>query len=141
MILDMAGIPTVAIIIENSKGEVLLQLRENKPNLPFANHWTLPGGKVEFGETPLQAAIRELMEETALDTPLSFWKVYERVGNNNIRIEQHVFTSVTDRHLEAITVGEGAELRFIAGKDIQSLQIAYGFDKLLEEFFSIHQSR
>ena len=60
----MAGIPAVAIIIENLKGEVLIQLRENRPDLPFANQWTLPGGKVEPNETPIKAAIRELEEET-----------------------------------------------------------------------------
>ena len=130
----MAGIPTVAIIIENPKGEVLLQLREDKPNLPFANHWTLPGGKVEPGESPLEAAVRELQEETELDTPLSYWKVYERF-THHIQIEQHVFKGVTNESLENIVLGEGAALRFVTQKDIQYLQIAYGFDKLLEEFY------
>ncbi len=131
----MGGIPTVAIIIENLKGEVLIQLRENRPNLPFANQWTLPGGKVEPNEVPIKAAMRELQEETELNTPLLFWKMYERFGKNHIQIEQHVFIGITSEPLENIVLGEGAALRFIAEKDIQSLQIAYGFDKLIEEFF------
>lgn len=132
----MAGISTVAIILENLEGKVLLQLREDKPDVPFANYWTLPGGKVEIGETPLQAAVRELKEETDLDTQLSFWKMYERFGRNNLQIEQHVFIGKTNIPVKDIFLGEGAELRFITGKDIQALQIAYGFDKLIKEFFS-----
>ncbi len=132
----MTGILTVAIIIKNPEGKVLLQLRENKPDVPFANHWTLPGGKVEVGETPLQAAVRELKEETDLDTQLLFWKTYDRFGKNNLQIEQHVFIGETNIPVEGILLGEGAELRFIAEKDIQSLQIAYEFDKLIKDYFS-----
>ncbi len=41
-----------AIIFENDKGEFLLALRDNKPGIPFPNHWDLIGGHVEEGERP-----------------------------------------------------------------------------------------
>lgn len=44
----------------NSKGGILLQLRSDVPI------WALPGGKVEDGETPAEAAVREVFEETGL---------------------------------------------------------------------------
>ncbi len=69
---------TVAIIVLNYQGDVLLQLRDNNPNISFANFWTLPGGVVESSETPEQAARRELVEETGMDLNLAHWKVYER---------------------------------------------------------------
>ena len=43
--------------------EVLLIKRSQEP---FKGQWGLPGGKVEFGETVLHAAQREVLEETGI---------------------------------------------------------------------------
>lgn len=57
-------------------GRVLLAQRPD--NKDMAGLWEFPGGKIEMGETPEQALIRELKEELAIDTrssclaPLSF---------------------------------------------------------------------
>ena len=50
-----------AVIIES--GNILLVLRKNAPE---ANHWSIPGGKVEFLETIENAIKREVFEETNL---------------------------------------------------------------------------
>ncbi len=51
--------PACAVVVENEKGEVLLG--HNKKG-----YWSFPGGKGEPGETPEQAAMRELFEETGI---------------------------------------------------------------------------
>jgi dTMP kinase len=50
----------VRVIIQNEKGE-LLTIFEKKWNC-----WVFPGGKIEANETPLEAAKREVFEETNL---------------------------------------------------------------------------
>ena len=115
----------------------MIQLRENNPGIEFANHWTLPGGRVEAGETPQAAAGRELLEETGLALPLTLWKVYERSHQSrNFQIEQYVFRGHTDKPTDDMILGEGAALRYIERENISALPIAYGFDQLLVEFFA-----
>ena len=65
-----------AVALVDADGRVLLAQRpEGKP---MAGLWEFPGGKVEAGETPEAALIRELQEELGIDTwqsclaPLTF---------------------------------------------------------------------
>jgi 8-oxo-dGTP diphosphatase len=48
-------------------GEVLL-IRRGKP--PRLGEWSIPGGRMELGETAAQAALRELSEETGVAAEL-----------------------------------------------------------------------
>jgi 8-oxo-dGTP diphosphatase len=56
----------VGVLVEHD-GKYLL-IKRKKP--PAAEHWAVPGGKVEYGETLENAAIREVKEETGLDIQL-----------------------------------------------------------------------
>lgn len=53
------GIKVRATVIYRKDGEVLFVRKRN-------SKWNLPGGRVERDETPLQAAMREMAEETGL---------------------------------------------------------------------------
>ena len=73
------GLPTVlvsAVVMVDADGRVLLAQRPEGKSM--AGLWEFPGGKVEAGETPEAALIREIGEELAIDTaesclaPLSF---------------------------------------------------------------------
>lgn len=54
----------VASCFVEHKGHVLFLLRQD--HKIEGNTWCLPGGKTETNETPLQAVIREVEEETTL---------------------------------------------------------------------------
>ena len=56
----------VAVALVDGDGRVLLQQRP--PGKPMAGLWEFPGGKVEPGETPEAALVRELEEEQGIET-------------------------------------------------------------------------
>ena len=56
-------IPCVGAIIRDQAGRLLLIQRGHDPE---AGRWSLPGGRIEPGETDAQALVRELLEETGL---------------------------------------------------------------------------
>src|SRR5690349_9433255 len=52
--------PAVGIMLLNSRGEVFVARRRDMPTMPA---WQMPQGGIDEGETPRQAALRELEEE------------------------------------------------------------------------------
>ena len=62
----------------NPRGEVLLLLRDDKPEIPYPNTWDLPGGHVEGSESPSECISREMGEELpGLD--LGHFRIYDIV--------------------------------------------------------------
>ncbi len=51
------------MIVISSEGKILL-VRHRKGNRQY---WVLPGGRLEYGETFEECAVREIKEETGLD--------------------------------------------------------------------------
>jgi 8-oxo-dGTP diphosphatase len=56
-------IPCVGAVIKDAAGRLLLIKRGHEPG---AGLWTIPGGRIEPGETDQQAVAREILEETGL---------------------------------------------------------------------------
>ncbi len=54
--------PGVSVVV--FKGDQVLLVQRGKP--PYEGFWSLPGGEIQWGETAVEAARRELKEETGL---------------------------------------------------------------------------
>ena len=59
----MAAVTADVSLLNTTRTDVLLIKRAKEP---YANSWAFPGGVIEMHETLLEAAVRELEEETSL---------------------------------------------------------------------------
>lgn len=64
------------IIVDDGKGRFIAQQRLKQP---FFGYWGRITGKIRWGETVLEAAERELMEETGLKADLKFKGIYHKL--------------------------------------------------------------
>lgn len=86
----------VAAGVIHKGGEILVGQRRRGDRHAFK--WEFPGGKVEFGESPQQALVRELSEELQIDA---------KVGSEMARYE-HDYPSGSRVHLLFFAVNEFA---------------------------------
>jgi len=69
-------IPCVGAVVHDDNGRLLLVQRGREP---ARGSWSLPGGRVEPGESAREAVVREVREETGLDVlPLELVGEVER---------------------------------------------------------------
>ena len=59
----LPAVPCVGAVVHDSAGRLLLVRRGRDPH---RGRWSLPGGRVEPGESPERAVEREVLEETGL---------------------------------------------------------------------------
>lgn len=57
---------TARILLINRRGQVFLLLTHFDPEVGLPPRWITPGGGIDTGESPIEAAVRELWEETGL---------------------------------------------------------------------------
>lgn len=84
--------PKVAVLLAVSDGEQILFQERLKQ--PYFGYWGLPTGKLRWGETILEGAARELMEETGLEAELELRGVYHEHAveqDSNAMLEDKMF--------------------------------------------------
>src|SRR2546421_11840653 len=86
----MRHIATALLFDKNDK--LLVYLRDDKPTIPFPNHWDLFGGHVEDGETVEDALSRELREELGIEiSNLVKFRDYECLEGDAFPNIKHVY--------------------------------------------------
>jgi 8-oxo-dGTP diphosphatase len=128
-----------AIIFENDNAELLLYLRDNKPSIPFPDHWDLIGGHMEEGETPEEALIREVKEELGIDLKeYSFYKKYECLTGDAYENIKYIYTGKINIPLDKITLLEGVRPQYFKRSEIGGVKFANILGSIVRDYINDH---
>lgn len=122
-----------AIVLE--KGELLLVRRSHEPAL---GQWSLPGGRVEWGETLREAIAREVREETGVDIEVEgLAGIAERiVPDDEGKVEYHYvildfWAKPKSRELKA--GDDASEARWVNVADLTEYELTAGLYEFLQD--------
>jgi ADP-ribose pyrophosphatase YjhB (NUDIX family) len=116
----------VSVVIRDPADGAFLLVRRARP--PARDLWAFPGGRVHWGETTAQAAIREVREETGLRVDAASLRIVEVVDligdeNSDGAPEHHfvltVFAGTATGQPRALD--DAAEARLVPVADMASL--------------------
>jgi 8-oxo-dGTP diphosphatase len=121
-------IPCVGAIVKDAGGRLLLVQRGHDPE---AGRWSVPGGRVEPGETDAQAIAREMLEETGLVvTAGPLVGAVERPGGGDTVLDIRDYeVTVTGGRLAA--GDDAADARWVAVADVTALPLTTGLAETL----------
>ena len=117
--------PAAAVAIFNAQNEILMLHRTDN------NKWTMPGGTLEFGESLIGCAIREVHEETGLDVVVQ--DIVGTYTNPNVLVAysdgevRQEFTIVyyAEANADSVTIdAESSEYQWISLDEVVNLPLA-----------------
>jgi 8-oxo-dGTP diphosphatase len=127
-------VPCAGAVVRDGEGRLLLVRRGREPG---RGRWSLPGGRVEPGETAAQAAVREVREETGLHVVAGHLVGrVERPGPDGVTyvIDDLACTVVGG----VLAAGDDAEdARFVAAGELAALPLSEGLLDALREWGAV----
>ena len=121
-------IPCVGAVVTDGQGRLLMIKRGHEPG---AGLWSIPGGRIEPGETDAEALVREMFEETGLAVEVGrlIGRV-QRPGPNGTVIDIRDYAAtVTGGTLRP--GDDAADVRWVDFTDMGSLDITEGLIEAL----------
>lgn len=122
-----------AIVMD--KGRLLMVLRDREP---LKGYWTLPGGRVELGESMREAIVREVREETGIDIDVDgLLGVVERIvrDDDGAIVYHYVILDfvATPRTTEVKAGDDAADVRWVPVDELHDLKLTDGLIEFLSD--------
>jgi 8-oxo-dGTP pyrophosphatase MutT (NUDIX family) len=129
-------VPSVNVVIENSRGQILMIRRSDNDN------WALPGGAIDLGESMIQAAVRETMEETGVDCEITGLvgiytdpkHVILYTSNNEVRQEFSILLTARGTGGTPTPSSESTEVVWVEPPDVEGLTMDPSMRKRLGHY-------
>ncbi len=133
----------VCLMIRRDDDKQLLQQRLKQP---YYGYWGRPTGKIRWGETILEAAARELMEETGLEADLEFEEVYHKMDYNKDTgelLEDKIFFTIagTNARGKLIETFEGGRNAWMTQEEYEAQSLSFGGNFARPAAFQIREKR
>ena len=128
----------VGAVIKDDRGRLLLIKRGHAPG---AGLWSLPGGRIEAGETDAEALVREMREETglAVEPGQLVGTVRRPAQDGDVLDIRDYAATVTGGTLHA--GDDAAEARWVAPGELESLPLTEGLVEALTSWGVLRQRR
>jgi 8-oxo-dGTP diphosphatase len=122
----------VGAVVTDESGRLLV-IRRGRP--PSAGLWSLPGGRVEPGETLADAARREVREETGLDVELNGLIGRIDIPHGDVVYDVSDFgATVADQGQPLVPGDDAIDARWVTHAELAALESSPGLLRTLEEW-------
>lgn len=129
---------TVDTIIFDESENIILIKRKNSP---YKDHWALPGGFVEYGETVENAAIRETKEETNIDITLTnLVNVYSKPDRDPRGHTVTVAYTAKGDFNQMKAADDACDIQIFSKSDLKKIDLAFDHAKIIEDAFKVNNN-
>jgi 8-oxo-dGTP diphosphatase len=136
---NLFPVPTLGVsgIVFNNQKQILL-IRRNQP--PAMGLWSIPGGKLEAGESLIEACRREIKEETGLDAEVkNIVAVVERhIEGFHYVIIDYLAQLVAEEYSQPIAQSDVSEARWVSLEHLGDYDLVEGLAEIILRTYNVY---